>query len=143
MTNTTIKCTVCFEYYTPELCKANPNKLWLFGDNLIGIGSGGQAVIRNESNVFGIPTKVFPLKGDFVFLHDREPLYMRYMTQYYDNIFAELVEHAATHEYEEIVFPAAGLGTGLSKMDLYAPQLLGYIDTEVSRLLGEDYTTFR
>jgi len=47
--------------YTPEILKANPDKVYLFGDNLEKVGRGpgaGQAIIRDEPNAYGIPKKV-------------------------------------------------------------------------------------
>lgn len=32
----------------------------MFGDNLLGFGKGGQAIIRDEPNAFGVPTKRKP-----------------------------------------------------------------------------------
>ena len=46
--------------YSIEDCKANPHKFYIFGDNLIHQGCGGQAIIRYCDNAFGIPTKRLP-----------------------------------------------------------------------------------
>ena len=48
------------DYITPQVCKDNPNTLYVFGDNLEGWGKKGQSVIRDEPNTFGIPTKTSP-----------------------------------------------------------------------------------
>jgi hypothetical protein len=47
-------------WYSPALCARNPGLLFVFGDNTLSFGMGGQAVIRQCSNVFGIPTKRKP-----------------------------------------------------------------------------------
>lgn len=140
MTNKNIKYTVCFEYYTPELCKANPNKLWVFGDNLLKTGKGGQAIIRDEPNALGIPTKVYPSQVPDSFFSD-DPVTLNYLKHFYDEVFDELVEYS---DYSStIVFPAQGLGTGLSEMPERAPLLLAFLDGKISELLGEDYTKYR
>ena len=46
--------------FSVEDCNNNPNKIYIFGDNLCGVGKGGQAIIRDCVNVFGIPTKRTP-----------------------------------------------------------------------------------
>lgn len=47
-------------WYSLELCKAVPDYTFVFGDNLLGFGKGGQAIIRDEPNAFGVPTKRKP-----------------------------------------------------------------------------------
>lgn len=43
--------------YTLNLVKGNRDVYFVFGDNLIGEGKGGQAIIREEPNTIGVPTK--------------------------------------------------------------------------------------
>lgn len=45
---------------TPELCDEFPDYTFVFGDNLLGFGMGGQAIIRGKRNAFGVPTKRKP-----------------------------------------------------------------------------------
>lgn len=54
-------------WLTPELCKQHPETTFVFGDNLLGFGMGGQAIIRGQSNAFGVPTKRKPsmARGSF------------------------------------------------------------------------------
>lgn len=47
-------------WYSPELCRAHRDKVFVFGDNTKGFGKGGQAIIRDEPNAFGVPTKRLP-----------------------------------------------------------------------------------
>jgi hypothetical protein len=47
-------------WYSAALCRACPDLLFVFGDNMLGFGKGGQAIIRSEPNTFGIPTKRKP-----------------------------------------------------------------------------------
>ena len=45
---------------SPEMCRLHKNSIFVFGDNLQGWGKGGQAIIRDEPNAYGIPTKREP-----------------------------------------------------------------------------------
>ena len=48
-------------FITREYVRANPDKIFLFGDNLEQRGLGGQAAaMRGEPNAVGIPTKKRP-----------------------------------------------------------------------------------
>lgn len=51
-------------WYTPELCQAHRDKTFVFGDNTLRFGKGGQAVIRDEPNVLGVSTKRKPSMAD-------------------------------------------------------------------------------
>tara|TARA_Y100000034_G_scaffold87336_1_gene104761 strand:- start:4060 stop:4287 length:228 start_codon:yes stop_codon:yes gene_type:complete len=51
---------------------ANPNRTYLFGDNFIRKGYGGQAKeMRGEPNAYGIVTKRFPSMDKKAFLTDK------------------------------------------------------------------------
>lgn len=104
----------------PYLCRANPNKIYVFEDNLIKKGKAGQACIRDEPNAFGIPTKRLPAITKEAFFSDREDEF-KAVTE----AFKELIEIAA---YKEVIFPAAGLGTGLAKMEQYSPKLFKHLN---------------
>jgi len=57
---------------SPELLRENPNKFYLFGDNLEGKGKGGQAIVRDEPNAIGIPTKKAPRRDESAYFTDDE-----------------------------------------------------------------------
>lgn len=57
---------------TVERCQAHPETIYVFGDNLIGKGKAGQAIIRDEPNAFGVPTKKYPNMEDRSFFTDDE-----------------------------------------------------------------------
>ena len=59
--------------FTVAKCRAHPDEVFVFGDNLAGHGTGGQAVIRHEPNVFGIPTKVRPGTDRNDYFNDDNP----------------------------------------------------------------------
>jgi hypothetical protein len=48
-------------WITPKILADNPEKIYLFGDNLERVGLGGQAaVMRYKPNTIGIATKKAP-----------------------------------------------------------------------------------
>ena len=112
------------KWYTPELVKANPHCLFVFGDNLLKKGHGGQAVIRDFPNTFGIPTKREPNKKDTAYFSDdeeelsivKDSIYHLYMI-YNSNVF------------EKIIFPKNGIGTGLSHTKSKSPKIYHLIKT--------------
>lgn len=59
---------ICNEPYTIQLLNQNKHKIYVFGDNMKRYGKGGQAVIRDCPNSFGIPTKRYPSKQLGLFL---------------------------------------------------------------------------
>ena len=60
------------DYFTEEDCNNNPNKLYIFGDNMTYTGTGGQAIIRYCTNSYGIPTKRLPSMSDNAFFSDKQ-----------------------------------------------------------------------
>lgn len=106
------------EVLTTELVKANPHKLYIFGDNLLKTGNGGQAIIRDLPNTFGIPTKREPRTGKGAYFSDADDEAIALGTAmthlnviYNSNIF------------EAIVFPTKGIGTGRAHMKSKSPIL--------------------
>lgn len=99
--------------------RANPNQIYVFGDNIERRGLRGQAAeMRGEPNAVGIPTKWFPKLSPKAFFWDRQreeifPL----LEQDYQTVLDHL-KHGKT-----VVWPADGIGTGLSQLPVYAPLL--------------------
>jgi len=91
--------------------------IFVFGDNLIGQGKGGQAIIRSEVNAFGIPTKRLPSMGNDAFFSDQ--------ADEREAVLSKLRElyKLSKDTGKEIVFPLDGLGTGLAEMHLRSPKL--------------------
>lgn len=109
------------KYITRKQLQAEPEKLFVFGDNLIRRGYGGQAKeMRGEPNAVGIPTKKLPLMTPNAFFTDND-----------FNIFLENVK-----EHEEIlrnfkgtiVWPYYGIGTGRAILKTKAPLIYKYIN---------------
>ena len=129
-------CGVCFANYGSEYLRQHSDIIFVFGDNLFRTGNGGQAIIRNEPNAVGLVSKRIP---------DHSPTaYMTGTPTDYDAVNADLsrIEELAISG-KQLVFPAAGIGTGLARLQTTAPDLLAYIDSEISKLIHADYRLLR
>lgn len=112
--------------YRSDLQK-NPKSLFIFGDNIIRQGFGGQAAeCRGEPNAHGIATKVSPME----FMSDSEA----HMSVVANDIDI-LLEKLKSGEYNILVIPEDGIGTGLAEMDKYAPALFSSIQMYLNRLI--------
>lgn len=118
--------------WTCELVRNHPHCLFVFGDNLLGRGCGGQAVIRFCSNAIGIPTKKYPNMAEGSFFTD---------TEFVSNVLIlneaidKLRRRAAT--YQVVVFPSDGLGTGLAELNQRAPRTFAYLNKCIADLQQE------
>ena len=63
-------------YWTIEYVRDHPSALFVYGDNDVGVGKGGQAIIRDLPNTAGIPTKKYPANYTDSYYTDN---------QYYEN----------------------------------------------------------
>jgi hypothetical protein len=102
------------KWITRQDLQANPQKLYVFGDNFSEAGYGGQArEMRGEPNAVGIPTKVSPR----LYLNDG---------WFYDCLHKWAVKFEYLCKAVEsdciIVFPADGIGTGLADLENKAPR---------------------
>ncbi len=112
--------------YTDADVKADPNKIYVFGDNTQRAGTGGQAQIRNNPNAIGIATKLAPSNAESAFMTDKD------LTKNKAVIDEDIAKIKATGK--DVVFPKDGLGTGLAKLKEKAPQTYQYLK---QRLLEE------
>jgi hypothetical protein len=106
--------------------QANPDVLYVFGDNLLRQGMGGQAgEMRGEPNAIGLPTKRKPTMEDDAFLSDDD------IETVYNAIQSDLkrlVDHLADGGI--VVWPLDGIGTGLAQLQQKAPEIYDrYFDT--------------
>lgn len=95
--------------YTRALLRSNPDKIYVFGDNMKRYGKRGQAIIRDEPNAFGIATKRYPSMDNWAFFSDRE--------DEFDCVINDLRKLYKLSKTHIIVFPVAGIGTGLARME--------------------------
>lgn len=116
--------------------KANPDILYIFGDNLDRQGLGGQAgEMRGEPNAFGIATKRTPgsnYPNDY-FL-DKQSDVIPLLEKEFLDLLIHLGEKNPS--YKAIVIPLDGIGTGLSEMPKYAPKALEFINLQLTKLKG-------
>ena len=100
---------ICTEKYTSELLSENQEKIFVFGDNMVRKGKGGQAVIRDCPNAFGIATKRYPSMNEDAFFSDQP--------DEFDVVMNDLRQLYKLSKSHTIVFPVGGIGTGLAQME--------------------------
>src|SRR5216684_649707 len=105
--------------------KSRSTSLWLFGDNDLGYGKKGQAIIRGLKNTCGIPTKKKPTMRPNAFYNDKE---FEINCQKISKAFKKVRVMLKLYKYESIVLPIAGFGTGLAEMEYKAPKTLLFLN---------------
>jgi len=111
------------DMFTEDECKANPTKYYIFGDNLIHAGTGGQAVIRFCPNSIGVPTKRKPSMEPDAFFADRPDEFRKVSLK-----LTRLLLFYHGEEKPTLVFPTDGLGTGRAMLKEKSPQIYKLID---------------
>lgn len=119
------------KYWTVKDVKENPTHLFVFGDNDIGIGKGGQAIIRFEENAMGIPTKKKPSHSQDAYYTDDE---LKENKQKINNAIRKIADVVTEKQYEVVVFSKDGLGTGLAKLASKAPKTFEHLNKSVDKL---------
>lgn len=112
MSNSTQKTSVARKL-SVQLLREHPDRIYVFGDNLLRRGRAGQAVIRDEPNAFGVPTKRLPTMATEAFFSDQD--------DEREAVVQALRELFVLAKTREVVFPKAGLGTGLAQMARHSP----------------------
>ena len=114
-----------------EQCRKYPDYTFVFGDNMQQKGKAGQAVIRNEPNAFGIPTKLAPCMEPGCFFSDQKDEYI--------HVRALLEKLFHMHEAERvIVLPEDPIGSGMAKLNENSPQIWAMIQDFYSWAKGVD-----
>ena len=110
--------------------RKNPRTLYLFGDNDVRKGLGGQAKeMRNEPNAIGISTKKLPATSEQSYKTDVE------LDQNKKIITDDINKVIATWDsgkYDKLVIPE--MGTGLAELPTRAPQTFAFLQQELKRL---------
>ncbi|AMO44197.1 hypothetical protein DSS3P8_139 [Roseobacter phage DSS3P8] len=110
--------------------QANPEIKYLFGDNLVRTGYGGQAKeMRDEPNAIGVATKRTPSNRPGEFFSDND---FEANCAVIDNDLKAAFEHRRKGGI--LVIPADGLGTGLSELPQRAPRTNAYLVERLEEL---------
>lgn len=117
--------------YSRADLKANPEKLFIFGDNHARTGLGGQArEARGEVNAVGVRTKKAPTYEPADFLTDAEyALNVAHIFEDFGPVLAALLQG------KTVVWPADGIGTGIARLPELAPLTLLFITTLIDSLM--------
>ncbi|MCC3156095.1 hypothetical protein LJ737_02545 [Hymenobacter sp. 15J16-1T3B] len=119
------------KFITPEDLKANPNTLYVFGDNERRRGYGGQAkAMRGELNAVGVRTKRKPARtaSDDFWTDDTCEQNCQMIAEDSAPVFDHL--RAGGH----VVLPEDGLGTGLAELPTRAPRTFAYLQEQLHQL---------
>ena len=118
------------DFINRETVKANPDKIFVFGDNDIREGLGGQAKeMRGESNAIGIVTKKSPQTTDDAYYTDDEfDLNKTKINIDIKNVMGEIKKG------KTVVFPSNGIGTGLAKLKEKAPKTFKFLQASIKAL---------
>ncbi len=115
---------------TRDEVRAKRNTIFVFGDNMVRQGFGGQAgQMRGEPNAIGIPTKWTYYKGDRSYFTDAD---LPQVKKIIDSDFGKLKE--LKKRGHDIIIPENGLGTGLAQLPTRAPKILEYINQKIAEL---------
>jgi hypothetical protein len=128
-THTKMEVLVFTRFWTIADTQIYSDYLFVFGDNEEQRGEKGQSIIRNQSNVVGIPTKKSPYCRQNAYYSDKE--YNRNVQQI-DKAIKHIVALLQMGTYRGLVVPQDGWGTGLAKLYLYAPKTLAYINEKMN-----------
>lgn len=115
-------------YFTVDLVRQHPDKIFMFGDNAERWGKKGQAVIRDEPNAIGIRTKWRPSTSPDSYFSDDQYSDICALIDEDMDLVDELLRAGVT-----LVMPEAGFGTGLAEFNIRAPRAYQYL---VDRLIG-------
>lgn len=106
--------------------RANPDRLYVFGDNLLRRGYRGQAAeMRGEPNAVGITTKKIPSMLPDAFFTDSDQDHDLFVSQNSKDATRLIEAHLCGRT---IVWPEDGIGTGLAQLQQRAPRIMGLID---------------
>ena len=125
---------IFLSWITRDMVHAAPEARFVFGDNVLRVGLGGQAgSMRGEPNAIGVATKRAPGMSDADFFSDDNAADLAVIDGDIDKIAAALADGRT------IYVPRDGLGTGLSELPTRAPNLHQHIINRFRALAGDDF----
>ncbi|MBS7812388.1 DUF7831 domain-containing protein [Roseococcus pinisoli] len=116
-------------FYNIDVCRKHPSALFIYGDNLVHVGTGGTACIRREPNSLGVPTKKVPAMHDLAYFTDDD---FQQVSHHIDRAFGKAREQLEAGG--DVVLPAGGLGTGRAGLAHRAPRIFAHITDHVTVL---------
>ena len=121
------------KWITRGFMRSLPEARFVFGDNTLRQGYGGQAAaMRDEPNAIGVATKWFPGGGNNQFFVDGDRAAIQIVDDDIDHVVAALLEG------RDVYVPVDGLGTGLSELPNRAPKLHQHIVDRFRALVADD-----
>lgn len=105
----------------------NPDVFYLFGDNLLRVGMGGQArEMRGEPNAIGVATKKLPsaTTEDAYFTDDEYDQNIKSILNDLEKVGEALLDFPSPLV---VIVPSDGLGTGLSRMPEKCPKTFEFL----------------
>lgn len=112
------------KFITRDMVQSETDTLFVFGDNVMRVGLGGQArEMRGEPNSVGIPTKWRPSMDPSAFFTDNDYFDILDRLLEADKRIVEHLNAGGT-----VVWPEDGIGTGLAHLKERAPLIFQKID---------------
>lgn len=120
-------------YWSLSDVKNRKDYIFIFGDNDAKIGKGGQAIIRDQENAMGIPTKKYPGFSPKAYYNDEE---IEKNIAKIDNSVNNIIYKLKNYKnlYKGIILPEDGLGTGLADLKNKAPKTFEYLNKKIKEL---------
>lgn len=100
-----MKVIIFDKFWTISDIKKYSNYIFIFGDNDIRKGKGGQAIIRDMSNAIGIPTKKIPSNKISSFYTDDE---YEENKEKIKNVVFRILKELKSGKYNGIILPKDG-----------------------------------
>lgn len=112
---------------TRSKIRENPDVLYLFGDNLLRKGLGGQAKeMRGEENTIGVVTKKYPSNHNSSFFKDED--FEQWLEEFSKDI-DKLETAIKSNKYRALVIPK--IGQGLADLANKAPNIWEHIKNKL------------
>ena len=109
------------DWISKKLCVENRDAIIVFEDNLLARGTANQAIIRDEPNAFGLPTKRIQSLTHDSYFSDREDEIKAVVKAL--NKLRQLNKTGKT-----IIMPVDMTGSVLSKLNVKSPKICKIID---------------